>query len=1028
MRKIFEKIPIWLIYTVTFGFIILFSFGALRLMGQTTIWNMDGITQHYPILEEFYRILRGTGHQSLFSWSWNLGLGADQMTTFSYYVVGDPFSYLIALFPADKIQLGYQALTILRVYAVGLAFLTFAKQMKLKRTGSLISTLIYTFCSFSFYVAYHHPFFLLPMIFFPLLCTAIDKIYHGQSFLWLVAITAIVLISNVYFAYLLAIGSLVFALVRYLDLKRKDELVRTLPKSFGYFVLTVVMALLISGMILLPNIMSMLNSSRSGSSIFANGLKLYPAIYYMKLPNVILDSSGSKMYWVVMGTSGLTLIAIMWSLRHFKKYLMLNLTLILIAVGLLLPQFAAVMNVMSTPSNRWVLLAQLPFALVAGLFIDHLHELVPTDFKWFMWGTLLLLALVWVGNGFIFKMRAHNAVMYGIYFVTLLVLAYGFIGGLKSQRLKLSLFVLVVVNAASMGLGFYSSKYSDTTSSQLSRGVAPHWISTYYDYANRYLAKHDKSFYRTGETSDYYALKTAGNNIPMLLNMHSISSYFSVQNGDVDAVNKELLNSENTMNNPTRNVDNRTTFSSLLNVKYLFVREDEVGKSKVPYGFEPIKDKDGQLMIFQNQAVYTLDNHTGTAIYRNKYALPLAYTQSQQLDKQSYQKLSASDKEQAMLDGALTDHKVSGVKTVKAATTAKTVPYTVKMNYLPITTEDQAIAYQVKHDTGHSVLSQIKSKELTPKQIEAYDQIAKTKKPTKAITNMMKQNQVIVKKDSQTNQNGLKTMTSDVLGQNADYQITLKNPSAYKNSELYIEFDGIKTKFPSISDRLDYTARRSIMGDVPFSQGAKLNYWRDFMNNQYFNSYNLQVTTQNKGANILQLGINNLSDYEKRDKVLINLGYAKQARKTINVSFTKANQMSFKHVRVIAVPFGQSYRQKTTQIQKQGLKQLKVTNNHVSGTTDRTQASVLTTSIPYTKGWHLTVDGRSTPTQQVNTGFVGAKIPAGKHQIRLTYQTPGLSAGRLLSALGLVLFGLGAIWNIWRWLLRRRTDRQKQQA
>ncbi|HBF75333.1 MAG TPA: hypothetical protein DDW71_08770, partial [Lactobacillus sp.] len=76
MRKIFEKIPIWLIYTVTFGFIILFSFGALRLMGQTTIWNMDGITQHYPILEEFYRILRGTGHQSLFSWSWNLGLGA----------------------------------------------------------------------------------------------------------------------------------------------------------------------------------------------------------------------------------------------------------------------------------------------------------------------------------------------------------------------------------------------------------------------------------------------------------------------------------------------------------------------------------------------------------------------------------------------------------------------------------------------------------------------------------------------------------------------------------------------------------------------------------------------------------------------------------------------------------------------------------------------------------------------------------------------------------------------------------------
>ncbi len=125
-----------------------------------------------------------------------------------------------------------------------------------------------------------------------------------------------------------------------------------------------------------------------------------------------------------------------------------------------------------------------------------------------MWGTLLLLlALVWVSNGFIFKMRAHNAVMYGIYFVTLLVLAYGFIGE-KSQRLKLSLFVLVVVNAASMGLGFYVVN-TVTRHPSTQSWCRTHWI-TYYDYANRYLAKHDKSFYRTGETSDYYALKTAG--------------------------------------------------------------------------------------------------------------------------------------------------------------------------------------------------------------------------------------------------------------------------------------------------------------------------------------------------------------------------------------------------------------------------------------------------------------------------------------------------------------------------------------
>ncbi len=644
---------------------------------------MDGISQHYPILEQFYRILRGTDHQSLFGWSWNLGLGADQMTTFAYYVVGDPFSYLIALFPADQIQLGYQLLTFVRLYAVGLAFLVFAKQMKLKRSGSLIATLIYTFTSFSFYVSFHHPFFLLPLIFFPLLCTAVDKIYHGQSFLWLVAITAVTLISNVYFAYLLGIGSLIFAIIRYIDLKRKDELARSLPKSFGYFMLTVVMALLISAMVMLPNIDSMLNSSRSGATNFANGLKLYPAIYYLKLPGALLDSSSSgRYYWAVMGTSGLALLAMMWTLRHFKRFLMLNVTLILTFVAVLFPQFAAAMNVMSTPSNRWLLLSQLVFALAAGIFVDHISELVLADFKWFLGGTLLFLALVWIGNGFGFNLPAHQGVTYGIYLVLLLAIAYGLIAGFKGIQVRLTLLILVIVNVTSLGLGFYSSSYNDRLQiGELSRGVADHWIKAYYDFADRYLNRHDQSFYRTAETSDYYTSRTVGNNIPMLLGTHPIGSYFSVQNGAVNAFNKDLQNSENTMNNPTSNVDNRTTMSSLLNVKYLFAKQSEIGKSKVPYGFKIMKNKHKQPIVFQNQPVYSLDNKSGTALYRNRYALPLAYTQTQQLNRPAYQRLSANDKEQAMLDGTLTSHPVKGVKTVNAQKAGKIVPYSVKMNY-----------------------------------------------------------------------------------------------------------------------------------------------------------------------------------------------------------------------------------------------------------------------------------------------------------------------------------------------------------
>ncbi|MTV81373.1 YfhO family protein [Secundilactobacillus folii] len=1021
MRKVYEKIPVWVVYSIAFVFVVVCSFGVLRLNGQTNIWSVDGIAQHYPILEEFYRILRGTAHQSLFGWSWNLGLGADQMTTFAYYVVGDPFSYLIALFPAGKIELGFQLLTILRLYFVGLAFLVFARQMHLKRSGSLISSLIYTFCSYSFYVSFHHPFFLLPMIFFPLLCVAIDKIYHGQSFLWLVAITAIALISNVYFAYLLGLGSLAFAIIRYIDLKRKGELVRSLPRSLGYFVATVVMALMIAAMVLLPNILSMLNSSRSGSSNFANGLKFYPPIYYMKLPNAILNSNGQMYYWVVMGTAGLSLIAMIWSLRHFKRYLMINITFLLIAVALLLPQFAAIMNVMSTPSNRWVMLTQLLFALVSGLFIDHLQELDLADFKWFVWGTVILLALVWLGNGFSFDLSTHHLIMYGIYLMTLVVVGYGILGGLKGARMKYALLAMVIVNTASAGISFYSTDYSPSANSELSRGVATHWTSAFYDYANRYLAKHDRSFYRTATTTDYYSMGSAGNNIPMLLNMHSISSYFSVQSGTVNKFNQTLRNSENTMNNPTRNVDNRTTMSSLLNVKYLFARADEVGQSKIPYGFKIVKSRRGKVLLFHNKLVYGLDNNSGTVIYRNPYALPLAYTQTAQLNNSAYHKLSAPNKEQALLDGALTSQKASGVKTVKAATTAKTVPYTVQMRSLPITTLGQAGVYRLTHNTTASLVrNPTFSNVMSPVKDAQYRDYAQLQHPSNSIVRLLEENRSIVAANNAKNQHGLKEMTSDDLGQNAYYTITLKNPSAYQNSELYIEFDGIKTRFPSTKTRLSYRARRAMLANVPFSKGQKLRYWRYYLNHGYFKSYAILVRTMNKRASVQQLGINNMSDYEKKGSALLNLGYSTKARTHIHLAFYRANQISFKHVRIIAVPFGQSYKQKTARLQKQSLGQLKVTNDQVTGTSNNRQASVLTTSIPYSKGWQLTVDGKPTATQKVNVGFVGAKIPAGNHQIRLTYQTPGLKVGRLVSAIGITAFLIGLLITLGLAVIRKQ--------
>ena len=110
---------------------------------------------------------------------------------------------------------------------------------------------------------------------------------------------------------------------------------------------------------------------------FANGLKLYPCLL-PQLPGAIRFSSSAGIL-TLMGTSG-SLTGHDGTLRLQK---ILNVERDADTNFVRGPQFAAAMNVMSTPSTVAVA-SQLVFALAASIFIDHISELVLADFKWFL--------------------------------------------------------------------------------------------------------------------------------------------------------------------------------------------------------------------------------------------------------------------------------------------------------------------------------------------------------------------------------------------------------------------------------------------------------------------------------------------------------------------------------------------------------------------------------------------------------------------------------------------------------------------
>jgi uncharacterized membrane protein YfhO len=75
------------------------------------------------------------------------------------------------------------------------------------------------------------------------------------------------------------------------------------------------------------------------------------------------------------------------------------------------------------------------------------------------------------------------------------------------------------------------------------------------------------------------------------------------------------------------------------------------------------------------------------------------------------------------------------------------------------------------------------------------------------------------------------------------------------------------------------------------------------------------------------------------------------------------------------------------------------TNNFIKGTLTLQKEEMLFLSIPYDKGWKLTVDNKPVPTEKVNEGFIGAMIPKGVHQIELQYHQPLVKVGLIITIL-----------------------------
>lgn len=82
----------------------------------------------------------------------------------------------------------------------------------------------------------------------------------------------------------------------------------------------------------------------------------------------------------------------------------------------------------------------------------------------------------------------------------------------------------------------------------------------------------------------------------------------------------------------------------------------------------------------------------------------------------------------------------------------------------------------------------------------------------------------------------------------------------------------------------------------------------------------------------------------------------------------------------------------------------KVTSTSLSGNITAVQDGVMFTSIPYDRGWTITVDGEKVEPEKIADAFIGISLSEGEHRIEMKYCPEGFIPGLVLTCVAGILF------------------------
>ena len=635
--KIFKyEIPIILLYSACFCVIAVMTFGSFALLGKTFVLNIDAFLQHYPLLENTKNIIRGLIHgKGLSFWSQNIGIGSDTIGNLAIILM-DPFNYIAILFPDKYLDVGYSVAVILRLYVAGLGMLGFLHYHKIKDTLSLLGGISYAFCFWGI-GCIRHGFFLLPLVLFPLVIWGIDKVYDGGRPYLLIFSVWFSLVTYIYFAYMTAIFAFLYILAKYFMDKERIH-----KGAADFFVLLVkyIVYVMISVFLAAPIIFSVIFALMNAAKTAGVDVSLLPQIEYIIrwIPSLIgnMEISGNYSY---TGVNALMLLAVplMFSqIKNARKRVPIILFLFSFIMTVF-PLWGRIMNGFSYSVGRWCYILAFFYVWAAVECLEGASEKMQKSSKLLIAGLSIITVLLFAGN-VIFNVISEVNCAVGMYGILCAVLFY-----LCRDKSFEVLLMLLMLNIG----GSYLLFFAPFSSGQLSQymDVGKSWKLYSQSLLRAEKSIKDKDFYRTdyvehiknSDAKNIYVGTPA--NESLFWGGRSLSSYLSSLDSNLLNYNRQLGNNGGYFRRMCiYSNDNRSRLNFLQGVKY-FLNESEDNKNYAGYGYKKIiKKKD-------------------VTVQKQKYDSALGYVFDSVMKESDFEKYSALEKEQIMMQTVVVSDK-----------------------------------------------------------------------------------------------------------------------------------------------------------------------------------------------------------------------------------------------------------------------------------------------------------------------------------------------------------------------------------